>query len=438
MRPTLGLVAAATALTGLSVATVAAQRGGVFRGSRDHPAIQYSSGPVDNAVSRLNRRIRDGAVALTFDGIWGYLPSVLEALDIPVESQVTVFSKTSFQADSISLQNPRAIYFADEVAIAKVPGTKILEVAVQDRRQGSIFYTLEQTRADTPQFTRSDGCLACHLSWDTLGVPGLQVLSTFPMSADPNAYATGFVSDHRSRIEDRWGGWYVTGKEGTFSHMGNVPVTDVEDPLATIGQVRPALASLEGQFDLTEYLSPYSDIVALMALEHQTHMANLITRIGWEARRTAYPNEMTVAPVSAVANDPDGTELLREAAVEVVDYLLFVDEAPLPARIEGSSGFAERLAELGPHDDQGRSLREFDLEKRLLRYPCSYMIYADAFDALPPIAKDLVYQRLWQVLSGQGQNEVYSRLALADRQAIVEILRATKADLPTYFQPVTR
>ena len=132
------------------------------------------------------------------------------------------------------------------------------------------------------------------------------------------------------------------------------------------------------------------------------------------------------------------TDRVRDAAGQLVDYLLFVDEAPLAGRIQGSSGFAEKFSAQGPRDSQGRSLRQFDLERRLMRYPCSYMIYAEAFDALPPVAKDTIYERMWQVLSGQEKQAPYTRLSLADRQAIVEILRETKKGLPDYFQPVTR
>ncbi len=88
---------------------------------------------------------------------------------------------------------------------------------------------------------------------------------------------------------------------------------------------------------------------------------------------------------------------LQEAADDLVDYLLFVYEAPIPDKIRGSSGFAETFAALGPSDSKGRSLRQFDLDQRLMRYPCSYMIYSDAFDALPDSAKNLVYRRRWKV-----------------------------------------
>jgi len=131
--------------------------------------------------------------------------------------------------------------------------------------------------------------------------------------------------------------------------------------------------------------------------------------------------------------------MMSGVAGEVVDYLLFIDETRLTDRVRGASGFAERFSSIGPRDRKGRSLHELDLNRRLLKYPCSYLIYSPAFDALPPSAKDPIYKRLWEVLSGQEQDERYrSVLSLADRQAIAEILRDTKKDLPAYFQNVTK
>ena len=421
-------VAVVVGLAALGGVSLEGQRGGVFRASRDHPAIAYSTGPVANVVATLNQRIQTGEVELRFEGRAGYLESVLTALDIPIESQVTVFSKTSRQATEISSKNPRAVYFTDTVAVGWVRDGDELEIAAQDRQQGTVFYALPQNPVARPRFERSDNCLACHLSWDTLGVPGLQVLSVAPLSSDPTAYATGFVSDHRSPLQERWGGWYVTGSVGSVAHMGNVEVTDVDDPEATRGEVPPALASLEGAFDLDGYPSAHSDVVALMVLEHQAHMTNLITRVGWEARRVEFRE---------AAVEDEGLDRVREAAIQLVDYMLFVDEPALPTAVTGSTGFATHFSAREPRDRRGRSLRELDLQTRLFRYPCSYMIYTAAFDALPALAKDAVYERLWAVLSGQERDDVYARLSQDDRQAVVEILRDTKADLPAYFQDVS-
>ena len=426
--------AAALLLAAMAVSTVSGQRGGAFRGPRDHPAIRYTDGPVDNVVADLNARLEAGEINLRWEGRSGYVRSVLEALELPVESQLLVFSPTSFQAEHIEFDNPRAVYFTDDVSLGWVRGAEVLEIAAFDRTQGSVFYTLPQTPEEEPRFERRETCLACHLSWDTLGVPGLQAMSMFPLSKDPNAYASGHFVDHRSRLEDRWGGWYVTGTHGDTAHMGNVEVQDVDDPNATFGVVPPVLESMEGRFDLEGYPTPYSDVVALLVLDHQVHMTNLITRIGWEARRVAL-RESQVAPEDRGRSTDDGRfrEIVDEAAVELVDYLLFVDEAPLPAGIGGASGFAEAFAARGPHDSRGRTLREISLDGRLFRYPCSYLIYAPAFDALPEVALDAIYRRLWAVLSGEVTGSPYDRLTPADRQAIVEVLNETKPGLPDYF-----
>lgn len=407
-------------------AAVAAQRTDVFVEPRDHAAIAYTQGPVSDRVAALNQQLQAGTVQLAFDPVSGYLKSLLDALKVPVESQTLVFSQTSFQAALVNLLNPRALYFNDSVAVGWVRGADLLELAAQDPRQGVIFYALDQKPTARPQLKRSNECLACHLSWDTLGVPGLLVMSTFPLPDDKNAYANGFVNDHRSPFTERWGGWYVTGTHGASRHMGNVPVMPADKGKSKITDPLRARPSVEGLFDLKGYLSPYSDVVALMVLSHQTRMTNLLTRVGWEARLVPQGGSREAAA------------RVQAAAVDLVDYMLFVDEIRLTGAIKGTSGFAEKFAAEGPRDSKGRSLRQLDLQRRLLRYPCSYVIYGEAFEALSPIAKDAVYARMWQVLSGQERGPKYARFALQDRQAVVEILRETKPDLPAYFKPVTR
>jgi hypothetical protein len=409
------------------------QRMDAFVESRDHPAIAYTTTAVSDPVADLDRQLQQGSVHLTFDGASGYLQSVLDALKIPIESQALVFSATSVQAKEITPRNPRAIYFNDTVAVGWVRGAEVLELAGHDRHQGVVFYSLEQKPVDKPRVRRDNGCLLCHLTWDTLGVPGLQVLSTFQMSDDPNVYATGVVTDHRTPLTDRWGGWYVTGKPGAAAHRGNVPVIVKTDELKMGTNSPPRLDSVAGRFDTRGFPSEYSDVVALMVLEHQAHMTNLLTRLDWEAR---------VAPPSPSPDPshPSGamSSRVREAIRALVDYLLFVDEAPLAGRVEGSSGFVQRFSAQGPRDRFGRSLRQLDLDRRLFRYPCSYMIYSPAFDALAPAIKEAVYQRIWTILSGGDKARQYARLSDTDRRVILEILGDTMKDLPAYFRPPAR
>ena len=373
----------------------AAQRAGAFGASRDHEAIQYSTAPVNDAVTSLNARLQRGEASLAFEPVSGYLRAVLKSFAIPVESQVLVYSQTSFQARRINAKNPRAVYFTDSVAVGFVRGGDILEIAVQDPRQGTIFYTLPQTASAAPQFQRNDQCLSCHLSWDTRAVPGPFVLTVFPRRTDAE-YANGFQVDHRSPLEERWGGWYVTGARVPAS-MGNL---DLLQPKMPSTGPRPVAAkrSLEGALDLDGYATPFSDVVALMVLEHQTLATNLITRAGWEFR----------------AGDAARG---REAVEELADYLTFKDEPRLPHPVKGTSGFAEAFAAQGPKDAKGRSLREFDLTTRLMRYPLSYMVYSAGFRGLPPAVRSAVLTRALE------------KLKPADRATVSEMLGDFAAEL---------
>jgi hypothetical protein len=405
-----------------AVAVGAAQRRDVFVLSRDHPAIAYSTGAVDNAATRLNARLKEGTARLTFGADNGYLPSVLEAFGISPASQALVFSLTSFQAERINMHNPRAVFFNDTVAVGWVRGGEVLEVAVQDPRQGALFYALEQKADAAPQLVRNNQCLACHLTWETLGVPGFMTTSMYPLPDDPNAYANGFTTVHGSPLEQRWGGWWVTGNTGGARHMGNVPVMPPDKGKARPNPQAP-LASVEGIFDLKGYPSKSSDVVALLVLNHQTQMINHLTRVGWEAR------------VAAAEPSADANARVVEAAADLVSYMLFLDEASLAGPVKGQAGYVEWFAAQGPRDGKGRSLREFDLTRRLFKYPCSYLIYSEAFDNLPPNAKRAVYERLWALLSGKAAPARGQRaIAPADRQAIVDILRETKPDLPEFFR----
>ena len=412
----------------ITAAFALADLSGAFVAELEHPAIEYPTRSATDPVAELNQRIQnskigDGKIELKFDGPSGYLRSVLHALRIPVESQMLVFSKTSFQAPLINPGNPRSLFFNDSVAVGWVRGGDILEIAAEDPRQGVIFYLLDNQPTAKPQFKRNDECLQCHESYSTLGVPGMLMRSVYPGADGLPMFAAGtFATDHRSPIEERWGGWYVTGDSGSIRHLGNAVYTGPQNPRPLTARPIRNPHSVPGRFDTTGYLSPYSDVVALMTFEHQMRMVNLLTRVGWEIRYALYEEQR-----GTVGHDYT-LRRLRETTNEIVDYLLFADEAPLDGKIQGSSGFAKVFSAAGPFDRQGRSLRQFDLKTRLMRYPCSYMIYSPAFDALPPESKNAIYQRLWQILSGKAEGAKYARLSRADRQAVLEILRDTKTE----------
>ena len=412
-------------------AAVGAQRAGTFMGSPDDPAIKYSTAPVNNVIVDVNKRLQDGALKFTFDTRSGYLRSALEALQLPIDSQLLVFSRVSLQGKRISDQNPRALFFNDQVALGWVRGGDLLEVAAHDETQGVVFYTLDQREDESgpPQFKRAFICLGCHVTGNTLGVPGLLMFST--TRPEPTQF-TGLPRhiDQSDPLNRRFGGWFVTGSTGSVHHMGN-------DVAALDGRPTRELTSVEGLFDADGYRAMSSDVVAHLVLTHQAGMTNLLTRAAWEAR-AADPSQHPPF-TSTPAQQASVAAVMSGVASEVVDYLLFVDEAKLTDTVRGGSGFAERFSSGGPRDRKGRSLYELDLHRRLMKYPCSYLIYSPAFDALPPMAKAPIYKRMWEVLSGQDQDPRYrAALSLVDRRAIVEILRDTKKDLPPYFQDVTR
>ena len=392
--------------------TTSAQHAGAFKGSLDDPAIAYSTRSPDNVVVDANAKLQDGRVRFGFDERTGFLQSALNALNIAVDSQLLVFSRGSLQGRRIGSQNPRAIFFNDRVALGWVRGGDVIEVAAHDVNAGVVFYTLDQRDSVAPpQFKRRFECLGCHVTGDTLGVPGLLMFST--SRAEPGRFdGVPHHIDQSDPIEQRFGGWFVTGRLGTARHMGN-------DVAALDGRSTRDLASVEGLFDTDGYRSTSSDVVAHLVLTHQAGMTNLLTRAAFEARmaEASLRGPVTQEQTEAI------TVLMEDIAREVVDHMLFVDEAKLPAGIHGASGFAERFSKSGPRDRKGRSLYELDLTRRLMKYPCSYMIYSAAFDALPPIVKTPIYRRMLNVLAGTGRS---------DSQSIVEILRDTKGDLPSY------
>jgi hypothetical protein len=428
-------VMAVAVIAAINIVALGAGVGGqldqrAFAGSPDHPAIEYATRPTRDPVATLNRLIEAGDVELRWEARGGYLRSVLAALEVPIESQIVAFAKNSLQSARITPQNPRTLFFNDSVAVGSVQGG-FIELAAVDPQQGVVFYTLQSgfLGLGTARFVREPRCLQCHESYSTLSVPGMLVKSAWPSREGVPMFQFGnYLPDHRTKLEERWGGWYVTGGDQSVRHMGNAVLVDPFEPPSPDPAATPRVQPVRLNLDPLAYLSPYSDIAALMVFDHQMHMTNLLTRVGWEFRVAA----------SERANTNETAASLRAMTNELVDYLLFVDEAPLPSRLTGTSGFAEQFSRLGPRDGQGRSLRQLDLRTRLLRYPCSYMIYTNAFDGLPAVAKEAIYTRMWEVLSGADRSKQYSRLSLIDRRAVVEILRETKTGLPGYFQQVVQ
>lgn len=401
------------------------------------PPILYSKSTPDNPISRLQRRLDSGQAALRFENHFGYLRDVLKLLDVPTSSQTLVFSKTSLQRQRISPDAPRSLYFNDEVYIGMCQDGEVLEISAADPKLGTVFYTLEQFESAQPKFVRQiDNCTICHASSATRGVPGHTIRSVYVDAAGNPLFAEGsFRTDHTSPFKDRWGGWYVTGRHGTAAHMGNRTFKAhrideaLEDPTGS------NVVSLKDRFDTAGFLTPHSDLVALMILEHQTEGHNRITAANFQTRQALhYENELNRELGEQATKRWDSTNSrIRGGCEPLVQYLLMCDEAPLESPIAGTSDFAAEFAVRGPRDSQGRSLRDLDLNRRLFKYPLSYLIYSPSFDALPREALDHVYRRLWEVVSGAETDPEFAHLTPADRRAIAEIVAATKSNVPGYW-----
>ena len=395
--------------------------------------IQYSATDGDNPVARLQEGLERGQLQLDHDRRHGYLNDLLEQLHIPVSSQVLVFSKTSFQPARIAPQTPRALYFNDDVYVGWVRHSDTLELSVADARLGAGFYTL--TRADdAPHLKReTHQCLQCHALTQPTAIPGHIVRSVYPDNQGNPIYRAGtFRTDQTSPFEQRWGGWYVTGNHGAQRHMGNVVVGDLQDPEDLDRESGANLQDLSNKFDSSFYLSGHSDLVALMVLEHQTQVHNLLTAANFETRQALHYQ----AEMNRIFKEPDGYQSdstksrIEGACRRLVKAMLFCGEAELTDRIAGTSKFADEFAARGPFDSQGRCLRQFDLETRMFRYPCSYLIYSEAFDGLPPVALAEIYRQLHDVLTGADTEPDFDHLTPETRQTILDILRQTKPDLP--------
>lgn len=387
----------------------------------DEDTIHYSKAPASNAVSRLQERIERGEARLAFDDRLGYLPALLQALGIQPSSQMLVFSKTSFQRERISPRTPRALYFNDEAYVGFIPGAPLMEVSVADPRLGGVFYTLDQARSDKPRLVRMDQCLECHASAKTMGVPG-HLVRSFMTDEDGVVDLNSGVSqvNHRTPLAERWGGWYVSGRHGAQVHRGNLVGKAAFERQEKEPNYLGNRTDLKPFFDLSRYLSPDSDIVALMVLEHQTHMHNFITRLGYEA---------------TLALEQYGhVNYMKSATEAFLRYLLFTEEAPLTGSVSGTSAFARTFSGQGPKDRLGRSLRDFDLRSRLFKYPCSYLIYSEGFDLLPGKLKERLYRRLWEILAGGDAGPDFGTIPADTRRAILEILIDTKPGLPEYWK----
>jgi hypothetical protein len=409
----------------------------------EYPVMAYSASATHNRIWRMQQRLDSGELKLEWEPKFGYLRSLLKALEIDPDSQVLVFSRTSLQIEHISPHAPRAVYFNGDTYVGYVHDSPLVEIAAIDAEKGAVFYALDNRRESAPIKVEREGgrCLTCHDTYSMMGggVPRVMVMSA-PADdpSDARTFTAAEETDDRTPLAQRWGGWYVTGNTGTQTHFGGLPLREERggERLRELAGKRLNLASVRDYVDAPTYLTDKSDVVALLVLEHQTWLQNLITRVNYKVR-TVMSREDGEGEQTTTGGGPRTWEDIKpgdrkrmELMIEpLVRALFFQEAAPLGGRIAGSSGFAERFSKLGPLDSKGRGLHQLDLDSRLMRYPLSFVIYSEQFDALPQYALDYINARIVEILRGTDTSGIAARLTPEQRAAITQILVDTKPAL---------
>jgi hypothetical protein len=404
----------------------------------EYPVMHYERSPVNNAIARLQQRLASGEVRLKFAEPRGYLDSLLAALGIDPSSQVLVYSKTSLQKGLISAATPRALYFDTDTYVGFVQDSGNLELATMDSDLGQVFYVLPNRVASgngpagSMTLQRETlTCLACHDTYEMSGggVPRFLLSSSYVnIQGDQLTHEDSILTTDETPLESRWGGWYVTGHTGTQVHVGNIQVRNVQELVKLDSVRRGNIDTLVGLFDTTPYLSDKSDVVALLVLQHQVTVQNLLTRANFEVRTALDRAAARHGTLPSKTRDA-----LREFLNDLAKAMLFGDAVPYVDTIRGNSGFDAWFQQQGPRDPEGRSLRDLDLHTRLFRYPVSYLVYSASFDALPDYARDYVFGRFAAVLRGRDHSPTYAFMSDADRRATLAILNSTKPAFARYL-----
>lgn len=395
----------------------------------EQPPVSYSATTANDAFAALQRRLGSGELSLA-GSEKQLLQAVLKAMDVPVESQTVVFSKTSLQRGRIRPDRPRALYFSDTAYIGWVPGG-LIEVIAVDPHLGPVFYGVDPKAltGKQPKIERDGDCLRCHGGTFVRDVPGVFFRSVFvDDTGEPLLRHGTLVVDDETPFEQRWGGWYVTGYKGRESHRGNVLSTERDNALQfTPSAQRPD--ELSAFFTVADYLRPTSDVVALLVCEHQMAMQNSLTRAGFVARKMiAYQHGLQKTFKETVTDEPayDSVKsVFASAAQDVLDHLLFRRAAPLPEGVVGVREFRESFAHAAPRSSRGHALKDLQLKDRIFAQRCSYLIYSESFRALPATLRDRILDRLKLVLESSDPKDRYAYLPADEKARIREILLET-------------
>ncbi len=383
------------------------------------PVHGYQTRELNDPFTRLIADIESGKRELDNRSSKAFIASILEYLDVPASSQLLIFSRTSLQTRRISGSNPRAVYFNENVYVGYIPGGSV-EIVSLDPELGGIFYIFKVPKGEAqPVFERGGRlCTDCHSVSKTRRVPGLLTRSVIPASNWGKLVA--FRDDemgHQIPLSERFGGWHVTGEPGIFDHKGNLKGEKVGGKIVT-DAIEPGT-----EFDWSAYLTETSDILPHLILEHQTGFMNLVLEATYRAR--------TYQHIGKGEMKPEHVAVLHGLAGELVRYLLFADEAKFPAGgIRVDPQYREDFLADRKEASNGISLKDLDLETRMFKHRCSYLIYSDVFQATSDLFKQRVYQVLGEAISTEKPNPDFAYLSVTEKEAIRGILRETLSDLP--------
>lgn len=253
----------------------------------------------------------------------------------------------------------------------------------------------------------------CHAGDAQYKVPGLAVESVIPgpNTGSLDAFRRG-MSGHTIPLEDRFGGWVLTGAPTALSHHGNV-TGDLNAGKMSLFDVKPG-----SNFDVSRYPVATSDILAHLIFEHQVGFTNRVT----EAR---YLTRAALAAGKGRLRNEDA-KMLEQKADALARYVMFADEAPLPREgITGDSAYKEDFLRNRKAAPNGISLKDLDLRTKLFKHRCSYMLYSRVFTTLQPEFKKLVYAKLSAAVGETNASRDFNYIPVPEKRAIRTIVGAT-------------
>ena len=420
-------------LSGLILACAPAPLRGQSRDEFENSPINYSATQPSDIITALEAEMASGAFVIA-GSEKEKMAALLHKLQVPVESQLLVFSNTSFQRGRIRPEHPRVLYFSDNCYVGWVPGG-LVEVIAIDPMLGPVFYSFDSNRRDgtAPRFVRDSDCLRCHGGAFVRDIPAVFARSVFPDNrGEPLLRFGSQIVDDHTPFTERWGGWYVSGRHGQTTHRGNILATDKGGQLVFNTAKGANVTDLAPFFGTDRYLTTGSDIVALLIFEHQMGTQNTLTHAAFSCRRMlAYQAGLQHDFKQPVTTEPsyDSVKSVFESETKaVVDALLFKDAAELPT-VSGDQSFQRVFLSRAKRNADGGSLRDLHLAGRLFRNRCSYLIYSEMFLSLPEPLKRRVYDRLARVLKTDDPDSRYEYLDAEERARIVAILHDTHPEL---------